>query len=461
MPILPNTNAAIVTGLGLTLAVSAGRAGDGTVNWPQFRGPNASGVGEGYDPPTAWDVPKGENVLWKTAIAGLGHSSAIVWGGRVFVTTAISGRTDADLRVGLYGDIAPVQDDTKHSFRVYCLDKGTGKILWEQTAVEAVPRIKRHTKATHANSTPATDGQHVVAFFGSEGLYCYDMDGKLQWKRDFGVLNSGYYVVPDAQWGFGSSPVIHDGQVIVQCDVLGNSFIAALDVETGSERWRTPRDEVPTWSTPTIYLYHGAPRIAVNGYKHIGGYDLATGNEVWKLRGGGDIPVPTPIVAHDLVFIGNAHGAAAPIYAVRTGATGDITLPERTRHNEHIAWSNPRGAPYMQTMLVYDDFLYYCRDNGIFSCADAKTGEIHYGRRLGEGRTGFTASPIAANGKVYFTSEEGDVHVVKVGTEYEVLSVNPLGEVCMATPAFSEGQLFFRTQGHVVAIGKKAAAVGD
>lgn len=448
--------AAIFSLLAILLPVSLTRGTTApAVHWPAFRGPNASGIAEGFSTPTHWNVPAGENVKWKTAIPGLGHSSPVIWGNRLFVTTAISGQTDAKLRVGLYGDIRSVEDDTVHKWIVYCLDKRTGKILWERVAHTGVPKIKRHTKATHASSTPATDGKHLVAMFGSEGLYCYDINGKLLWKKDLGVLDSGYYQVAAAQWGFGSSPIIFKDKIFLQCDVQKGSFVAAFSIKDGRELWRTPREDVPTWGSPTVCQFGGRTLLLVNGYKHIGGYDAETGKEVWRLKGGGDIPVPTPIVAHDLVFITNAHGRMAPIYAVRLDAAGDISLAENTTSNKHVAWMLPRDGAYMITPLVYGDYLYVGKDNGVLSCFEAKTGTRVYQERLGDGKTGFTASPVGGDGKLYYSSEDGDVYVVKAGTKFETLSKNSMGEVCMATPAISEGVLFFRTQGHVVGIAEK------
>lgn len=302
----------------------------------------------------------------------------------------------------------------------------------------------------------ATDGKYVVAFFGSEGLYCYDMKGSLKWKHDFGVLDAGYYMVPSAQWGFASSPVIHNGRVIVQCDVQQKPFLASLDVATGKEIWRTPRTDVPTWGSPTVIEIAGRPQIIVNGWKHIGGYDFSTGKEIWRLTGGGDIPVPTPVYGKGLLFITNAHGSMAPIYAIKADvAGGDISLKPKETSNASIAWFTPRDGAYMQTPIVYGDYLYICRDNGVVGCYEAKTGKRLYNERLGTGRNGFTASSVAGDGKLYFTSEDGDIYVVQAGAEFKLLSVNPMDEVCMATPAISSGVLFYRTQGHLVAIGKK------
>ena len=421
-------------------------------HWPSFRGAQARGIADGYESPTEWSVEDSKNIRWKTAIPGLAHSSPIVWGDRLFVTSAVRVEGDPALRVGLYGDIESVSEDVVHRWQVYSLDKSTGKILWERTAHEGVPKVKRHPKSTHANSTPATDGEHVVAFFGSEGLYCYDMDGELLWKKDLGKLVSGFFQVPAAQWGFASSPIINEGMVLVQSDVLEGSFLAAFDIRDGREVWRTGRDDVPTWSTPTVYGEGADAQLIVNGFKHIGGYEAATGKELWWMTGGGDIPVPTPVVAYPLVFVTNAHGRAAPIYAIRLTAAGDISLREGAARNEHIAWSVDRGGAYMQTPLVYGDYLYNCRDNGVLSCYRAVTGERLYQERLGGGTSGFSASPVAAEGKLYFTSEDGDVYVVAAGPRFELLAVNELDEVAMATPAVSEGVLYFRTRGHVIAI---------
>ncbi len=429
-------------------------------HWPSFRGEGANGIAEGYQTPLHWnadtaDNKPAQNVLWKTPIPGLSHCSPVIWGDRLFIVSVMSGSGKNDLKVGLYGDIMPVEDDSVHVWKMYCLNKNTGKILWERVVCEGKPKVKRHTKATHANTTMATDGKVLVTMLGSEGMYAYDLNGKPLWKRDFGILDAGFYMVPTAQWGFASSPILYKGRVIVQCDVQKNSFLTALNSRTGDTIWRTPREDVPTWSTPAIYTDNNRAYIAVNGWKHIGGYDFLTGKEVWRLKGGGDIPVPTPISANGLVFITNAHGAMAPIYAVRTSATGDLVPPDEATSNRNIAWSVRKGGAYMQTPLVYGEYLYVCRDNGALYCYDAESGKEVYSVRLGTGRTGFTASGVAAGGKIYYTSEEGDVYVVRAGKEFTVLATNAMGEVCMATPAISEGKLFYRTQGHVVAIGEK------
>lgn len=426
-----------------------------TVNWPQFRGERASGVAHGCKPPVEFDVPSGKNVAWKTPIPGLGHSSPVIWGDRVFVTTCISGQKDPQLKVGLYGDIMPVQDDTEHRWLTYCLDKSTGKILWKQEAYRGVPKVKRHTKSTHANCTPATDGKRLVALFGSEGLYCYDLDGKLLWKQDLGVLDAGYWMMPQAQWEYANSPIIYQDKVIVLCDVQKNPFIEAFDAATGKELWRTERKDVPTWGTPAIYDNHKPAQVIANGYRQIAGYDVETGKIIWWMGGGADIPVPTPIVAHDLIYVTSNHSRPAPMYAIRPTAKGDITLKNGATSSEFVAWSDFGRVPYMQTPLVYDDLIYACRDDGVLSVLDAKSGELVYRERIGGGGEGFTASPVAADGHLYFAGEEGNVHVIKAGRTFTPEAINKVGEVCMATPAISEDALYIRSKDHVMRIEKK------
>jgi outer membrane protein assembly factor BamB len=428
---------------GITAAPRAPRPG---VDWPQFRGIAAQGVAEGFSLPIKWNTATGENVAWKTPIPGLGLSSPIVWGDEVFISTAISGKADANLKVGLYGDITPVQDDTVHEWRVYALDAKTGKEKWQRTAYKGVPKIKRHMKNSHANSTLATDGERIIAFFGSEGLYAYDMKGTQLWKKDLGVLDAGFYMVPEAQWETGSSPILHDGMVIVQADVQKGSFLAMFDAKDGREVWRVTRTDVPTWSTPTIHVVNGQTQILVNGMRHVGAYDFKTGKEIWTLSGGGDIPVPTPVVSDGLVYITNAHGPQSPVYAIRDTATGDVSLKDPATSSDAVAWSAPRSGGYMCTPLVYRGLVYIVRYNGVLNVFDA---------RLAGATSAFTSSPVANDGKVFIASEDGQVFVLAAGPKYEVLAMNEMSTPVLATPAISDGRLLLRTQDQVIAIGKK------
>lgn len=421
-------------------------------DWPQFRGVAASGLGTGT-PPVEWNGESGKNIRWKAAVPGLGHSSPVIWGGRIFLTSAVPARGDSALKLGLYGDIAPVEGEGVQNFQVFCFDAESGKMLWQRTAVSGQPKIKRHPKATHANATPATDGKHLVVSFGSEGLYTYDLNGKLLWKKDLGVLDSGYFKAPEAQWGFSSSPVIHDGKVIVQADVQKDSFLAAFDVKTGKELWRTKREDVPTFSTPAVAPYTASgesKQVVVNGWKHIGGYDLKTGKPLWRMPGAGDIPVPTPVYADGLIVITNAHGPGRPIYAVRTDAQGDL---EKDR--AAVAWQHDRAGNYMQTPLIAGGVAYFCFDNGVFSAYQLKTGERLFQQRLGAGSAGFTSSPVAAGGQLYITNEDGRSFVLEQGAAYKLVAENELGETVMASPAVADGVLYLRGRSHLFAIGAK------
>jgi outer membrane protein assembly factor BamB len=423
--------------------------------WAQYRGPRASGIDSSTALPTTWNAPKGENIRWQTPIPGLAHASPIVWGERVYVATAVTAGAKSDLKVGLYGDIGSAPNSEKNQWRLLALDRETGRVVWDILAHESVPRVARHTKATHCNSTPATDGQRIVAIFGSEGLFCFDTEGKLLWKKDLGPMDSGYFQVPTAQWGFASSPIIHDGKVVVQVDVQKDSFLAVFDLATGRELWRTARTDVPTWGTPTIVTAGGRTQIAVNGWRHAGGYDFATGRELWKYDGGGDIPVPTPIVSGDLIFFTSAHGRSRPMRAIRADASGDLTPDDAVTLKPGVAWNQDRKGSYMQTPIVVGDLLFGCTDVGLLTCFDAKTGEIRFSERLSKTSEGYTASPVSDGRHLYFTSELGNVFVVPVKAEFSVVASNPLGETSLATPAIAAGKIFFRTRDKLVAVGAK------
>src|SRR5687768_2577808 len=420
-------------------------------HWPQFRGPNAAGIAEGTAIPTRFNIERNENVAWRTPVPGLAHAAPIIWEDTVYLTTVVS-TEEADLKVGLYGDIAAANDNGPQTWRLVAINKKSGEILWDKKAHEAIPRVKRHTKATHCNSTPATDGKNIVAIFGSEGLFCFDMKGDLRWKKDLGPMDSGFFAVKSAQWGFASSPVIHDGKIVVQCDVQTNSFIALYDITDGREIWKTPRTDVPTWSTPTVVKVGDATQILVNGWHHTGAYDFATGQEIWKMDGGGDIPTPTPITGHGLAFFTSAHGKFRPMTAVRLETKGEVKFGET---NTAVAWMYARQGNYMQTPILVGDLLYSCTDNGVVTCFDAKSGEIRYSERLSTAGQGFTASPVSDGRHLFFSGETGNVFVLPVGPKFSIAAENSLTETCMATPALSDGALFFRMRGHLVCIKAK------
>jgi len=306
------------------LAAGTAMAGD----WPQFRGPSASGVGDGTNPPVRWDGAKGTNVIWKTAIPGLAVSSPVIWGDQVFVTTAVSGDPKQAFRIGLFGDTDPVNDRSNHVWKILAIDKKTGKIQWEQTAHQGVPKTKRHSKSSQASPTPATNGKVVVAYFGSEGLFAYSADGKLLWKKDLGIQNAGWFFDPDSEWGAASSPVIHKNTVIVQCDRQKDSFIAAYDLKDGKELWRTPRAEIPTWGTPTVVTSGQRSEVVTNGTKAIRGYDADTGQELWTLGPNSEVTCTTPVFSQGLIFVTAGYPPVQPIYAIKAGSKGDLTLKD-------------------------------------------------------------------------------------------------------------------------------------
>jgi len=423
-------------------------------HWPSFRGPQASGVSDGQALPATWDAEKSVNLRWKTPIPGLAHSSPIVWGNRIFLTTAISA-AESPAYVAKDRGIGLAQDDAKHTWRLYCLDKNTGRILWERIAYEGVPRVKRHIKATQANSTPVTDGKYVVALMGSEGMFAYDFNGKLLWKRDLGILNPGLFGDQNSEWGHAASPVIHKNLVIVQCDGHRQSFIAAFNLKDGQQAWRVERGEITSWSTPAIHESKGRAELIANGGHFIRGYDPLTGKELWRFAES-DVQVKqqVPIIAHGLIYLAGGYPAGRPIYAFRPGGRGDISLKDGEEKNQFVAWRASKGSPYTTTPIVYGDYFYVCADNGVFSAYHAKTGDLIYQERL---PSSFSASPVAGDGKLFMPSEDGDVYVVKAGAKFERLGSNAMGEALMATPAISDGTLIVRGQRHLFAIAQTSS----
>jgi outer membrane protein assembly factor BamB len=422
--------------------------------WPQYRGYLSSGVLDNAALPERFDVEKNVNIKWKVAVPGLGLSSPVIWGDKLFITTAVSRADNNGIKTGIYGDGLPVPDSSVHEWKVICIDKNSGNTSWSRTAYKGIPRIRRHPKSTHANSSVATDGKYVVAFFGSEGLYCYDIEGNLVWKKNFGILRSVAFDYPAAEWEFASSPVIYRGVLVIQCDVLENSFLAAYDLKTGKELWNRKRDEYPGWCTPNIYTSGDKTIIAVNGYKHRGGYEFETGKEIWSMSGGGDVPIPTPVIGNGLVYFNSAHGPASPILAVKTDAAGDITLKPGSTVSDYIKWSIPRGGSYIHSLLLYRHRLYNLNWNGTLQCYDADSGNVIYSAKIGKTRS-FIASPVAADGKIYIVDEQGMVYVVEEGTSFRQILEVPLNDICLTAPAITDGTIFFRTSKYLIAVGRK------
>ena len=423
-----------------------------SANWGQFRGAEARGIADGQNPPITWNAEESENLAWKTRIPGVGHSCPVIWDDRLFVTTSVSSQ-DAEIRTGLYGDVTSVDDETEHEFVTYCLDANSGDILWEQVACKKVPSVKRHLKSTHANSTVATDGQYVVSWFGSEGLYCYTTSGELVWQRDLGLLDSGWFYDRDYQWQFGASPVIHSGRLILLCDIQDQSYIASLDVATGKEIWKTDRDEIPSWSTPTVIDTPSGQQIVTNATGAARGYDFETGEELWQITGNSEIVVPTPFAARGLIFVSSGYRPIQPIYAIRLDARGDLTLDSDEQQSEYVAWSEKKGGPYMPSPIVYGDYLYVCSNSGILACYQVTTGKLVYKQRLRmKGNRSFVSSPVAADGHLYLTSEDGETAVIQAGPVFKLVANNFVGENCLATPAISNGKCYIRGQNHIFAL---------
>jgi len=423
-------------------------------SWPSFRGPEAAGVADGQNLPDEWNGESGENVLWKTSIPGLAHSSPIVWGDRVFVTSAISSDTTATFRPGLYGDGDASDDRSTHRWMIYALDKHTGEVIWERVAYEGEPVDKRHVKSTYASSTPATDGRIVVASFGSQGVFAYDVNGQFLWKVDVGRLDLGAYDIPTFEWGPASSPMIWNDMVFLQCDTQADSFLLAVDAETGDTIWKADRDELPSWGTPNVISAPSGEELVTNAPNFIRGYDPATGEELWRLGRSSKITAPTPIFGEDLIVVASGRRPEQPIFVLRPGARGDITLPEGQTSSDKIAWSRERRGPYMPTPLIYGGILYVLANNGILDAYDLESGEEIYRSRIPHLGSGFSASPVAADGKIYLSNEDGDIIVIAAGREFRHIATNPMGELLMATPALSDGVMYVRSAQSLFAIGR-------
>ena len=421
-----------------------------TSNWSQWRGPEGTGISNETNLPSEWGVNK--NIKWKTAIPGQGHSSPIVWGNKVFLTTDIEGEEVPGAKAVehlLEGKVFVHPDskgaNRKHTFKVLCLDRASGKVIWEQTAYAGTVYDDRHRKGSYAAPTPATDGTFVYAWFGGEGdgLYCYDFNGKAVWKTSVGkIANVGM--------GPGTSPVLYDNTVILQCDEdEGNkSFIVALDKKTGKEVWKAPRKVQASWATPLIVKTAQRQELITSGNELIISYDPKTGKELWQAKGHGSNAVPSPLASQGMVFV-YAGFPVKKTLAIKLGGSGDIS------DTSNIAWQYDKGTAYVPSSILYGEYLYLMSDRGILTCLDAKTGKIVYeGGRIPIPAT-FTASPVAFDGKILLTSEDGDTFVIKAGPKHEVLATNSVGEPVYSSPAISDGMIFIRGEKNLYGIGAK------
>jgi outer membrane protein assembly factor BamB len=426
---------------------AAGTSAAGDTNWPQWRGPEGSGVSTEKGLPEEWGEAK--NVRWKTPLPGRGHSSPVVWGKRVYVTTAVEGPVVPGAKSPVHkieGQEWKHPDsigaDRQHTFKVIALDRDTGKVAWEQTAWEGTPFDDRHRKSSYAAATPATDGKMVFAWFGTEGLYAYDVSGKLAWKFMPGKVGT-------LGMGAATSPVLFQNLVIVQADEEEGktSFIVGLDKKTGKEVWRTPRKVQVSWATPLLVNTGKRTELIASGTESVISYDPATGKELWRSKGleSNAIPSPVATMGHDMVVVSTGYPAKLA-YAVRLGASGELK-------DTDIVWKYGKGTAYVPSPILYGDYIYLLTDKGVMTCLDARTGEVKYeGGRVPVPAT-FTASPVAFDGKILLTSEDGDTFVIKAGPKHEVLRTNSLGEPVYASPAVADGKIFIRGEKNLYAIG--------
>jgi outer membrane protein assembly factor BamB len=432
-------------------------------HWPQFRGTLSRGISRSSPIATTWNGSAGKQIAWKTPIPGLGTSSPVVWGNRIYVTTAVQASDEKGFRTGPYGDVESVESNGECSYRVLCLDLQTGQPIWERESVVEVPKVKRHAKSSHANPTPATDGNVVVAMFGGAGLYCYNTDGNLRWKRDLGMLDSGWFYDRSYQWGFGSSPCLFEGMVLVQCDVQEGSFLAALDVETGEMRWKTDRDEIPTWSSPVAFIADdGTPTVIVTGTKCTAAYHARTGERLWSMGGFSEIVVPTPQVMPQLALLTSGYAPVQPIVVMRHGARGDLKIPETVGTNTTAAgtvdvgpfvWAQGRGGPYMPTPMIVGQRIFILDNSGILTALELGSGKRLFRQRLrASNANAYTASPVSDGKHLICISEEGLAFVVAMDDAGTIVSQNELGEAVLSTPAISNGRLLIRGEKHLFCI---------
>ena len=406
--------------------------------WPQFRGVNSRGVATDRLVPMSWS--RTENVDWAIDIAGLGWSSPVVWGDLVVVTSVIADGAVEEPRAGFYFNGERPTPTDVHRWMVYGFDVATGALMWEREVYRGVPKSSHHLKNTYASETPVIDGEHIFSYFGNVGLFCLDMNGQVVWSLDFDAVDTRL------GWGTASSPVIHDNRLYVVNDNDEESYLVALSKETGAELWRVDRDEGSNWSTPYVWENDLRTELVTTGTDKVRSYDL-DGNLLWELTGMSSITIPTPFSEFGLLYIGSGYigDQKRPVFAIRPGASGDISVVDDAALSDYIAWYLPQGGSYNPSAIIYGDYYYTLLDRGFFTCHDARTGEEVYGRQRIRPGVAFTSSPWAYNGHIFALSEEGETFVIKAGPEFEIADVNTLGEMAMATPAIAHSSLFIRT----------------
>ena len=418
-----------------------------TDDWVQFRGPGARGVAEDQRLPETWNTT--ENVAWVTDVPGLGWSSPIVWGDSVFLTSVVS---DAEVETpegGLYFGGERPTPTAVHRWRVYALNVTTGEFRWQRDVRTGVPSRSRHLKNTFASETPVTDGERIYVFFGNVGLYCLDMSGQILWSREMEPVETRL------GWGSAASPVLHDGRLYIVNDNDDQSYVMALSAETGAELWRKDRDEGTNWSTPYVWENDKRTELVTTGTDKVRSYSLQ-GKLLWELTGMSSITVPTPFAEWGLLYISSGYigDQNRPVFAVRPGASGDISLGRGETRSEYIAWFQPQSASYNTSPILYGNYYYTLLDRGYFTAHDARTGQEVYSRQRIAVGAAFTASPWAYGSKIFALSEDGDTFVIRAGPRFELLGVNALDEFTMATPAIAKGSLFIRTASKLYRVGK-------
>ena len=414
--------------------------------WPQFRGPDAKGISEGPDLPIRWSET--ENVMWNTEIPGLGWSSPIVWNDSIYLTSVVSGEPVEEPLGGLYrGRETWLASTAEHRWLVYALDVETGAIRWAREVHSGVPTHGHHLKNTLASETPITDGESVFVYFGNVGVFALDTNGTLQWSYELKASNTRL------EWGTASSPVLWEDQLFVINDNDDQSYLLALSAETGAELWRSNRDEGTNWSTPYIWDNELRTEIITTGSDRVRSYDL-DGDLLWQLSGMSSITIPTPFAAFGLLYLSSGYlgDQNRPVFAIRPGASGDISLTAQESSNDFVVWSQPQAAPYNPSPIVYGDYYYTLLDRGFFTSHDARTGEEIYARQRIDVGAAFTASPWAYDNKIFVLSEDGETYVIRAGQTFEVIGRNSLNEFTMATPAIAHGSLFIRTRSQLYRI---------
>lgn len=419
------------------------------VNWPCFRG-ESCGVAEDKVLPVSWNTT--ENVVWKVDVLGRAWSCPVVWGDKIFLTTVASEGHVEEAKKGLYlGGNRNKPSSAVHHWIVYCFDWGSGKTLWQKTVHKGKPTQPVHIKNTYASETPVTDGERVYFYFGNVGVFCFDLQGKELWRKRLNPVKMRY------NWGTAASPVLHGDNLLIVNDNDEKSYLLALDKKTGDEVFRVDRDEKSNWVTPYVWQNAERTELVTCATGNIRSYDLK-GKLLWELGPMSIIAIPTPVGGNGLLyicsgFVGDRKNR--PVYAIRPGASGDITLKDKQDTGKYIAWYHKFGGPYNPSPITYGDHFYILYDRGTVSCYDGRTGKVIYEKQqLAKDARAFTASPWANDGKLFFLSEDGDTFVVQAGPEFKVLGRNALNEMCMATPAALRGSIIIRTLTKLYRIGE-------